>query len=52
MTHYHTEQGCFASQQDRLANDRHLSIVAGRKTKVRREKNQGCAKENNADAKA
>jgi hypothetical protein len=28
------------------------SIVAGRKTKVRREKNQGCAKENNADAKA
>jgi hypothetical protein len=30
----------------------HLSIVAGRKTKVRREKNQGCAKENKADAKA
>jgi hypothetical protein len=30
----------------------HLSIAAGRKTKVRGEKNQGCAKENKAHAKA
>jgi hypothetical protein len=30
----------------------YFSMVAARKTKVRREKNQGCTKENKADAKA